>query len=133
MFANLTKESTQAELISTANALGRSLLDEIVSKGYDERSSSPWSNPLGPDAGEASRSDYDDVDDFDGFNENPVSGFPGFSRSALVYYIDPDNSNLDTAQPDSSNTLDYKRIDVTVYHELVGNVKFSTVVSRSHF
>ena len=143
MFSDITKMSAQAELISTANALARSLLEEIISKNYDEKAyvsgctSNCWSNPLGPDSGEA-RATYDDVDDFDGLNETSISGFPGFSRSATVYYVNPDLTaaeppyHLDIVQPDSSNTLDYKRIDVTVSHSLVGSMKISTVISRSH-
>lgn len=138
MFSDITQRSSQAELISTANSLARSLLEEITSKNYDERSYSPWSNPLGPESGET-RNTYDDIDDFDGLNETTIPGFPGFSRSSVVYYVDPDSSateppyHLDLAQPDSSNTLDYKRVDVTVKNNLIGSVKVSTVVSRSHF
>ncbi|MBU0759934.1 MAG: type II secretion system GspH family protein [Candidatus Omnitrophica bacterium] len=133
VFSDITRRSAQAELISTANALTRSLLEEIVSKKYDEKNSSPWSNPLGADSGETNRDAYDDVDDFDGFSEPSVPGFPGFSRSVTVYYVNPDSSNLDTPQPDSCNTLDYKRVDVTVNHQLIGDLKMSSIVSRSHF
>ncbi|MBU1006299.1 MAG: type II secretion system GspH family protein [Candidatus Omnitrophica bacterium] len=133
MFSDVTKKSAQAELISTANSLARSLLEEIVSKEYDENGSSPWSNPLGPDSGESSRNNYDDMDDFDGFSESSISGFPGFSRTAVVYYVNPDDSDLDTPQPDSYNTLDYKRVDVVISHSLIGNTTMSSVISRSHF
>ena len=114
----------------TASILGRGLMEEILSKQYDVNTSSPWSNPLGPAVGET-RATYNDVDDFDGFSENPISGFTGYSSSVSVYYVDPDTTGLDTAKPDSSNTLDYKRVDVMITHPLTGSLKFSTIVSRS--
>lgn len=129
----------RAEKLSQANFLARSLMEEVLSKRYDEKTRPPWSNPLGPERGETSRDEYDDVDDFDGFNETSISGFPGFSRSVVVYYVNPDLTtpqppyHLDIVQPDSSNILDYKRVDVSVSHNLVGKIKLSSVVSRSHF
>ncbi len=124
------EDNVKVRTIQTASVLGRSLLEEILSKRYDENTSSPWSNPLGPNGGET-RATYDDIDDFDGFTENPISGFTGYSSSVTVYYVNPDTAGLDTAQPDSSNTLDYKRIDVTITHAIAGTLRFSTVTSRS--
>ena len=125
----LTK-NVKVRTIQTASVLGRGLMEEILSKRYDVNASSPWSNPLGPAVGET-RATYNDVDDFDGFTENPISGFPGYSSSVTVYYVDPDTTGLNTAEPDSSNTLDYKRIDVVIAHPLAGSLKFSTIVSRA--
>jgi MSHA pilin protein MshD len=123
--SNIKVRTTQ-----TASILGRGLMEEILSKQYDLSTSSPWSNPLGAGVGET-RATYNDVDDFDGFSENPISGFTGYSSSVSVYYVDPDTTGLDTAKPDSSNTLDYKRVDVTITHPLTGSLRFSTIVSRS--
>ena len=137
MFANITQRSIHAELISTATTLARSTMEEIMSKRYDENALSPYSNPLGPEGGEA-YPNFDDVDDFDGFNQATVTGYPGFSRSVVVYYVNPDLAateppyHLDVIQPDSSNTLKYKRIDVTVSHVLVGAIKLSVIVASTH-
>lgn len=124
------EDNVKVRTIQTATVLGRSLQEEILSKRYDENTASPWSNPLGPNGGET-RATYDDVDDFDGFTENPISGFTGYSSSVTVSYVDPDTTGLDTLLSDSNNTLDYKRIDVTITHALAGTLRFSGVMSRS--
>ncbi|MBN1793367.1 MAG: hypothetical protein JW844_00205 [Candidatus Omnitrophica bacterium] len=126
LFAHIGQRSIESEFRMTAYQLAEGLLEEVLSKRFDESSSAPWSATLGPDSGESARSAYDDVDDFDGYTENPVSGFPGFSRSVTVYYVDPDAFDLDTVRPDSAGT-DYKRIDVVVAHSKIGSAKFSSV------
>ncbi len=134
MFSEVGINSVQAEFQNTASLIGQSYMEEIISKKFDETlvndplASAPWSDPLGSDGGE-SRSSYDDVDDFDGYTEDPVANYTGFSTSVTVYYVDPDSSDLDTVQPDSSSSLDYKRIDVTVTHSQVGSMSFSLIKS----
>jgi MSHA pilin protein MshD len=130
MMGRVMEENLDVRSIQTASVFGRDLLEEVISKSYDERNNSPWSNPLGPDGSET-RATYDDVDDYDGFVENPIAGTTNFSSRVTVYYVDPDGVDLDTVQPDSSNTLDYKRIDVTITNAYVGDQQFSTVVSRA--
>ena len=126
LFAHIGQRSIESEFRMTAYQLAEGLLEEVLSKRYDENDSSPWSTTLGPDSGESTRSAYDDIDDFDGYTENPVSGFPGFSRLVTVYYLDPDTDDLNTVQADSAGT-DYKRIDVSVTHNKIGSAEFSSV------
>ncbi|MFH1768903.1 MAG: hypothetical protein ABH858_07065 [Candidatus Omnitrophota bacterium] len=128
--AMVTAKIMEAEVIPTSTILARSLLEEIISKRFDQEQECPAKRPcsitLGPD-GEA-REDFNDVDDFDGLVETDIAGFPGYRREALVYYVDPDTSDYDTAQPDGFPTK-YKRIDVKVSHSLLGEAHFSFITS----
>lgn len=133
LMSSLNQQVVQARLMNSAIVLGRDILEEILSKRYDERTIPPytsWSSHLGPDSGE-SRNNYDDVDDFDGLSEGSVSGYPGFSRRITVCYVDPDNKDLDTCRRDSQQT-NYKRVDVTVHHNLLGDVRFAVIVSSEY-
>ena len=124
--------------MNSAIVLGQDMLEEILSKRYDERTIPPyssWSSRLGRDAGESSRSSYDDVDDSDylqgAHKETSIAGFPGFSREVSVCYVDPDGGSLDKCLADSAQT-DYKKIEVIVNHALIGNVRFSMIVSSEY-
>ena len=76
-------------------AYAESLMEEIVSKAYEESGGATF----GPEEG--SRPDYDDVDDYDGLSNSPperldgtaLSEYGGFTRSATVDNVlesDPD-------------------------------------------
>ena len=132
---NATIKVAQAEFTTTTAIVGRDLLEEIISKRFDEVDEAPWtpSDEFGTgrvdEADETSRDEYDDVDDFDDLVETNISGFPGFSRSTSVYYVDPDGSDLDTEQAAATN---YKRVDVTVTHDLLGDMNFSFIISSEY-
>ncbi|MBN1586773.1 MAG: prepilin-type N-terminal cleavage/methylation domain-containing protein [Candidatus Omnitrophica bacterium] len=150
MYSMVAIESVHSEFQNTATVVGRALMEEIIAKDFDENSSSTpfppsgdpitvwptnWSNALGTNAGESTNADFDDVDDYDGYSETAIAGYPGFTRSATVYYVyaddDPLNTDFDTVRLDTART-NYKRIDVTVTHAKVGTMTFSEVVSSSH-
>ena len=140
MVSDVMTKYARGEITYKATVLGRDLLEEILTKGFDEKSTKTggeWS-PIGPDAGETDESEYDDVDDYDGFDDEPISGY---ARTVSVHYVDPDNSPasclngtqnypLDCYKDDK--TLDYKRVDITVHHNLIGNLYFSSIVSSNH-
>jgi MSHA pilin protein MshD len=134
MLGDINTKTERSMQLSKMYSSVTSLLEEILSKKFDENIQKPWSNPLGPDADETDKEKFDDVDDFDNYTDS----YLGLSRKVLVYYVNPDLTSseppyhLDTVQPDSSNDLDYKRIDVEVTHSLVGTIKVSTVVSSGH-
>jgi len=91
MVSDVVRKHTQGETVYKATVLGRDLLEEILTKRFDEKTTKTggeWST-IGPDAGETDVSDYDDVDDYDGLNEEPISGY---TREVSVHYVDPDNS-----------------------------------------
>ncbi len=89
-----------------AAKLGQSLMNDILSRSYDENSdrSPPFvtcvdkpdpsnasdnlcSDALGPDAGETSEEAYDDVDDYNGYAMSNVGGnYNGFSYRVDVTY-----------------------------------------------
>ena len=101
-----------------AAKLGQSLMNDILSRSYDENSdrSPPFetcnakgncSTTLGPE--EASEDDYDDVDDYNGYVVSNVGGnYNNFGFAVTVDY----DSDLDDSTPTDGQT--FKRIDLAV-------------------
>ena len=101
-----------------AAKLGQSLMNDILSRSYDENSdrSPPFetcnskgncSTTLGPE--EASEDDYDDVDDYNGYVVSNVGGnYNNFGFAVTVDY----DSDLDDSTPSDGQT--FKRIDIAV-------------------
>jgi hypothetical protein len=115
LLSSVARNYGQTENWLRANSLGRSLLEEILSKRFDERlspSGGNWST-LGPDAGETGSSLYDDVDDFQGFSQTMASPLVGFTRSVQVTYLQSSGLQL-LVDPSPSSPSPYKRITVTV-------------------
>lgn len=125
------QNSVQAVYQVRAVELGQSLLNEILSKRFDENSSPNGGTPrcgeqtttctaalsLGPE--ELTRAEFDDVDDYNGLTQAGAtiesatgsslgSLYNGFSLTATVFY-DTDRDGID----DGAVGL-YKRISVTV-------------------
>lgn len=95
------------------------LMAEIQSKSFEDESGG---NPLGPDAGESDRLDFDDVDDFHELVEAPpqhrdgtdIAGADGFRRVSKVTYLSP----TDADPPGLARTTavtNYKLIQVKVF------------------
>ena len=90
-----------------ARELARDLLEEVLSKSFDD--------PSPPD-GESFRGSFDDVDDYNGYSEHPpvdpngvpIPGAGAFTRGARVFPVDPLQPN--TPVPTSA----LKRIEVEV-------------------
>ena len=101
-----------------AAKLGQSLMNDILSRSYDENSdrSPPFetcnakancTTTLGPE--EANEDDYDDVDDYNGYVVSNVGGnYNNFGFSVTVDY----DSDLDDSTPTDGQT--FKRIDIAV-------------------
>ncbi len=110
MVADIVRKHAQAETFYKAMVLGRDKMEEILAKEFDDIS--------------------DETDE-------PIAGY---TRTVSVHYVDPDNpptSCLNGTQSYSldcyvSSITDYKRVDVVVHHELIGDLYFSCIVSRSH-
>ncbi len=99
-----------------AGSLARSMLEEILSKRFDELLAPVGGNwsILGPDGETAPpTSNYDDVDDFHGFNQVMTGSFVGFTRSVQVSYLQASGLTL-TEVAGSPHPHPYKRITVTV-------------------
>ena len=101
-----------------AAKLGQSLMNDILSRSYDENSdrSPPFetcnakgncSTTLGPE--EASEDDYDDVDDYNGYTVNDVGG--NYSSFGFTVTVDYDSDLNDNTPTDG---LTFKRIDIAV-------------------
>ena len=101
-----------------AAKLGQSLMNDILSRSYDENSdrSPPFetcnakgncSSTLGPE--ESSEDEYDDVDDYNGYSVNVESGcYAGYSYAIKVEY----DSDLNDTTVNDGQT--FKRIDIAV-------------------
>ncbi|MCC6679763.1 MAG: prepilin-type N-terminal cleavage/methylation domain-containing protein [Phycisphaeraceae bacterium] len=77
-----------------ATALAEAMMDEVLSKPYDDPDGA---SAAGPEKGEDDRDEFDNADDFDGYSEDPgaVADFAGelygqpyqvFSRSVAATY-----------------------------------------------
>lgn len=138
LLADVTKKSVQGEKYYQATVYARDLMEKILSKRFDENTASPWSSTLGPDAGETTENRYDDVDDYNNYNDNTG----GFTRKVSVNYIDPDQGEPPTGCNNGtqnyaldcfvSSIKDYKRIDITISHNLISSITISTIVSGTH-
>ena len=62
---------------------------------------------------EGSISDFNDIDDFNGYNASQIDGYPGFSLSVQVDYVDP-GSKFRTVMSSPTN---YKRVITAVGHD----------------
>jgi len=93
LLAQVGHDSVRSEVMVRATGLGQGLMEQILSKRYDELleiTGGNWST-LGLDLGEipGDVSTFDDVDDFNGFSETLTGSLAGFTRSVQVYYLFP--------------------------------------------
>ena len=124
------QRSVEPVLQARAASLGQALLEEIVSKAFDEQSdrfggqlrcseagAPPCSTQLGPEPSET-RATYNDVDDYHGLNtiENAVGAnladyYAGFDVLVQVCYSSPTGTCI--ASP-TTEQMRFKRVEVTV-------------------
>lgn len=133
---------TDIENIDVATVLARDLMDEILSKGFDD----PDGGAFGTEEAEP-RSNFDDVDDYDGWSKSPpqsVSGtsydgtggtpnYTNFTRAVTVENVPVNDFNAATPSPDG--TTGAKRIVVTVSWKVPGGTpqaQLKAVVSEYH-
>ena len=125
---NVLKMNAEEQTIPVAALLGQSLMEEIVSKTYDEIPASPWTEKqnLGVDIGETGtdKSTFDDVDDFTDWQENPITDYPGYSSTVDIYYVNPDDLDTDP-NIGATEYTDFKKITVTILYG--GEPKISLV------
>ena len=135
----LTKQETlyMTEAQITANTLAQSLIEEILTKKYDENSSPDSTlalselvpqNKLGTDTGEKSKDSktFDDIDDYDNYKRTvPTPRMGNFDVKCNVYYV------AETSPDKKSNISSFlKRIDVQIVNPYVGTSDNSITVSR---
>lgn len=126
-FTLLLSDSAVPEKNYAAVNLARGLMDEILSKGFEEGAAS-----FGLEAGEAPagpRSAYDDVDDFDNWSSTPpqdmsgssLADYPEFTRSVAISNVLSDDLEVDT----DDGATDYKKIQVTVFWSTGGSISLA--------
>lgn len=124
------------EALITASGLGESMLEQIMTRAFDEKSVSKAANTtdsltasynLGTDTGESTIATFDDIDDFDNYIRfDTLSVFGLYRTSVKVRYMTKMNPNSLSA----SRTFS-KRIDIKVFNNYMGTdtVKFFHVVT----
>lgn len=118
--------NARMELNTNAIFIGKALMQEVLSKEYDENQTPPWTGTasFGGDIGDFNN---DDVDDYAGYTNSSISGFPGFTESVRVFYVSP--NALDDSVFVATNI---KKIIVTVTHSEIEPVLIQTIMS-SHY
>ena len=126
------------------NSLASDLMEEILSKSWDEQSTNVSPLPdgsktppldLGPEAGET-RATFDDVDDYNGYSESPpadhqgqiITGFSGFTRSVQVFYVQGGVS--EDYDSELGTVSHFKKIIITVENENSKNQVEAVVCNR---
>ncbi len=122
----LQTSSLKTEIMMKGTTLARSYMEIVRSKRFDEQRQPPYSTTL--TAEETSESDYDDVDDYNGYAKTNLPGYPGFSLSVRVFYVDPSVSWDDKV----NNPTRYKRIITTVYNSEIDSLYLSSLISSRY-
>ena len=92
VWANVAWRASRSEAVADATFYGDELMEWVIAKRFDEKTTGPWTNSasFGVDSGESSANmnTYDDVDDFVGSTDPAVTKSPGgYIRSVTVQYV----------------------------------------------
>lgn len=121
--------------IIVANGLAQSLIEEIQTKAFDEKTiSNPvWNTAsltstgtLGKDSGENLNTQFDDIDDYDGYTKSiDIDKVGEFEMSVDVFYVEQLNPDI------TSSTQTYsKMVKVKISNEsLSDTLHFQQVIS----
>jgi prepilin-type N-terminal cleavage/methylation domain-containing protein len=143
IWSTISWQSVRSEGAQDASIYAQGLMEEIVSKQFDEQDESPWSSALGRDGENAANaSTFNDVDDFINTTDpRIVSPAPGYSRWASVNYVNLSTTNAWVACPPATvcGAVDnctacseccYKQITVNVKkNNLPVNMSLTTIVA----
>jgi hypothetical protein len=148
MWSSVSWQAVRSESLADASFFASGLMEEVVSRRFDENIASPRSATLGSDSAETSSNaaTFDDVDDFVGATDAAVTTpAPGFIRSVSVAYVVPNGSGgWDNCPGGSCSNVEpcpsccttcaqccYKRVTVTVARSdaLPVSVSLSTIIS----
>ncbi len=147
MWANISWRAVGSENVADATSFARALMEEIKSKRFDERTSSPWTSSasLGVDSGEsgANANTFDDADDYKNTTDSNITvPASGYNRFATVEYVYPASNNtwqacslpvncVSVINCTSCNECCYKRITVNLRRvdRMPGNITLTTVLS----
>ena len=143
--AVVKKAEVDTEMITLATILARDIMDEILSKAFEDPDLP--SGSFGREELIIPRSNYDDVDDYDGTSESPPQSVAGisyngaggtanysmFTRTVTVENVP--QTDFNAAVPSTDGSTDAKRIIVTVsWIEKGGTtqVQLRSVVTEYH-
>ncbi len=119
---NLTAKSVELEILNRSTNYANNIMEMIISKRFDEVTSSAWSGTLGPEEGSIAQ--YDDIDDFNG-HVWTTGHLPGYSGVSKIEYVSQNNWLTAT-----NNVSNYKLVTVTVSHsELTNPVVIKSLVT----
>ncbi len=123
----------EGELEYEVIALGQEIIDEALSKSFDQVTVNAAAPPslipggftpsdqLGPDSGETERIYFNDFDDYNGWSDTFQTEHGEFELSAEVFYVDEVNFQY------TSQQSTFKKIVVTITSEFLtdssGNLK----------
>ncbi|MCX5708526.1 MAG: type II secretion system protein [Candidatus Omnitrophica bacterium] len=136
-------QAMRSEGAQDALIYAQGLMEEIVSKQFDDQDESPWSTALGRDGENgANASSFNDVDDFINTTDpRIISPAPGYSRWVWVEYVLLNAANTWVVCPSAPvcgavnncttcNECCYKRITVNVQkNNLPANASLTTIVA----
>jgi len=133
LFSEVAAHSVEHTLQSVAITYADALMEEIVSKPFEDPDEAAGS--FGTE--EVSRADFDDVDDYDGLSNSPperlngtaLDDYGGFTRSATVDNVTA--ADPDPTTPATDGSTDFKRIRVTVAWTGAGGGEFTVTTLRS--
>ncbi len=112
-----------SEALTTATAVGQEMMEEILSRKFDQNTTgtasdasiktpSVFSLILGPDGGESADTNFNDIDDFNGYTKVvPTPRIGNFYDTVSVMYVD----TTAPFAPAIGKTW-FKRIDVKVWN-----------------
>ena len=143
IWSTISWQSIRSEGTADASIYAQGLMEEVVSKQFDQQDESPWSTALGRDGENAvNASTFNDVDDFINTTDpRIVSPASGYSRWASVEYVNLSATNTwvacqpspvcgDVTNCTNCNECCYKRITVNVKkNNLPVNVSLMTVIA----
>ena len=142
-----TLVQVEGELEQEVIALGQEIIEEALSKSFDEVTYNAAAPPslipegfthpdqLGPDAGEYNRSNFNDFDDYHGYESTFVTEHGEFEISVEVFYVEEeeDLSEGEITFVDSNSQTTYKKIEVTVTNEFLTRSDGEPVIYKLEF
>jgi len=124
-----------SESVIDASGLAQSILDEIQTKAFDEKTTTSAVsvtdsltsvNKLGPDSGELINTGFDDIDDYNNFSTTIVLDRMGaFAIKVNVTYVNTLNPQTKSNSPTFSKHV---QVAVTNY-SLLDTLKFDHIIS----
>jgi hypothetical protein len=140
-----TMMQVEGELEQEVIALGQEIIEEALSKSFDEVTHNAAAPPslipegfthpsnLGPDPGETDRRYYNDFDDYHGYESTFVTEHGEFEISVEVFYVEEQIVGDNITFVHSNTQTTYKKIEVTVTNEYLTRGDGEPVIYKLEF